>query len=334
MKEKNDGHQAIGLDVGTSRIVVAERHRDEFRCRARLNAFVAIPATKMAERALAQESVPYLVRGGEILIFGDESEKFADLFHLPARRPMSRGILNPSEPDGLSIVRQILGSLFGDSGGEGKKVCFSVPAPALGAEDSVTYHEAAVGQLLGESGYDARSINEGLAVIYAELDSSNFTGIGISFGGGLSNVCLAYLAAPLFSFSVPKGGDFIDASVAGVTNELETRIRIVKETSFHFNGNFADKVQQALGVYYRDMIDAVVSALKEAFANGRNVPKIGRPVPVILSGGSALAPGFRDRFAEALSRAALPVSIADVKVATDPLNATAKGALVAALAEV
>ena len=34
--------------------------------------------------------------------------------------------------------------------------------------------------------------------------------------GGLCNVCLAYLSVPVFSFSIPKGGDFIDSSVAEV----------------------------------------------------------------------------------------------------------------------
>ena len=68
--------------------------------------------------------------------------------------------------------------------------------------------------MFGKLGYDARSISEGLAVVYGEMESSNYTGIGISCGGGLCNVCLAYLSVPVFSFSIPKGGDFIDSAVA------------------------------------------------------------------------------------------------------------------------
>jgi len=336
MKSKNNedhNRMALGLDVGTSRIVLAGRNGEDYTFRSERNSFVAVPFAKMSQRTLARERIPHLVRGGELFIYGEQCERFADLFHLEARRPMNRGMLNPAEPDGLLLIRRMIESLSGDAKPPAK-ICFSVPAPPLGAEASVTYHEAALRELLVEMGYEPFSINEGLAVIYSELDDSNYTGIGISFGGGLCNVCLAYLSAPLFSFSVPKAGDFIDASVASVCGELATRVRIVKEGSFHFNGKPAEKVQQALSVYYTEMMDGVATGLKSAFANTLNVPKIGRPVPVVLSGGSALPNGFRERFEEILSASSLPVPLSDVRLAADPLNATAKGALVAALAEI
>ncbi|HSW50768.1 MAG TPA: hypothetical protein VLH09_11365, partial [Bryobacteraceae bacterium] len=166
-----------------------------------------------------------------------------------------------------------------------------------------------------------------------ELEHSNYTGIGISCGGGLCNVALAYLSAPLFSFSVPKAGDYVDSSAAAVTNEVATRVRIVKETSFGFNGHYADKVQQALSIYYQEMIQTLIEGLRKAFSDTRNVPKIGRPVPIVLSGGSVLAGGFRDKFEKALREEPLPVQISDIRIAAEPLNATAKGALVAALTE-
>ena len=59
-------------------------------------------------------------------------------------------------------------------------------------------------------GYKAVAINEGLAVIFSELEDQNFTGIGISCGGGMCNVTLAYLSIPSIMFSITKGGDFID----------------------------------------------------------------------------------------------------------------------------
>ena len=62
-------------------------------------------------------------------------------------------------------------------------------------------------------GYKAVAINEGLAVIFSELEDHNFTGIGISCGGGMCNATLAYLSIPSIMFSITKGGDFIDRSV-------------------------------------------------------------------------------------------------------------------------
>lgn len=322
----------LGLDVGTSRIVVARRAEDDFRYESQLNAFVAIPYSKITEGVLEREKIPHTVQAGQLVVHGNESEKFAGLLNAETRRPMTRGVLDAKEPESLSMMREILSTMLAPHRG-GKRVCFTVPAPPLGAEGSLTYHEATVRQILTDLNYEPASINEGLAIIYSELEGSNYTGIGISCGGGLCNVCLAYLSVPIISFSIAKAGDYIDASAASVTGERANRIRLTKEDSFHFNGFFADKVHQVLGVYYDDMIRSLVTALKDAFARTSNLPKFNRPIPMVLSGGSALPPGFRDRFEKLLWEQDFPVTVSDIRLAQNPLHSTAKGALVCALSD-
>jgi len=323
---------ALGLDVGTSRIVVARQADQNVQFESQLNAFVAIPHSKLTAATLDREKVPHSVIGSEIVVHGNESEKFADLMNTETRRTMNRGVLDAKEPDSLNMIRRILESMLGE-GNSKAKLCFTVPAAPLGAEDSLTYHEATLRQILNDMGYQAQSVNEGLAVVYGEMESSNYTGIGISCGGGLCNVCLAYLSVPVLSFSIPKAGDYIDSSASSVTGERANRVRITKEESFHFNGFFADKVQQVISVYYDDMIRSLVSALKDAFSRTTNVPKFNRPIPVVLSGGTALPPGFRDRFEKLLGEEKFPVAVSEIRMAENPLHATAKGALVCALSE-
>jgi hypothetical protein len=325
-------NRVVGLDVGTSRIVTARQADKDIRFESQLNAFVNIPYSKMTEVALEREKIPHTRRGTEIVIQGNESEKFADLMNTEIRRTMTKGLLDAKEPESLSMMRQLLSAILNESGAEKSKVCFTVPAAPLGAEELLTYHEATLRQIITDLGHQASSINEGLAIIYSELESSNYTGLGISCGGGLCNVCLAYLSAPVVSFSIAKAGDYIDANAASMTGELANRVRLAKEQSFHFNGTFSDKLQQVINVYYDDMIRSLVSALKEAFSRSK-VPKFGRPVPLVLSGGTALPPGFRDRFENLIREQELPISIAEVRLAQDPLHSTAKGALVSALSE-
>ena len=324
---------AIGLDIGTSRIVAAWRAEKDTQFESQLNAFVQIPFSKLTESVLRKERIPHLVEGSEITIYGDESERFANLFHAETGRPMLRGVLNPAEPGSLSLVRETVKHLTSTERGQGQKLFFSVPAPVLGATAEVNAHEAALRAMLSELGFDAHPIVEGLAVVYGEMESSNYSGIGISCGGGLCNVCLAYLSVPVFSFSVPKAGDFIDASVANLRGEPATRIRTIKEESFHFNGHFANKIHEALSIYYEDMIQALVASLRDSFASVQNMPKLARPIPLVLAGGSVLAPGFRDRFEKTLRETELPVAISEVRVASNPMQSTARGALLAALSE-
>src|SRR5580658_5280610 len=163
--------ETIGLDVGTSRIVTARQINNEIKYDAQLNAFVTIPYSKMTEKALQKEGVPHAVEGDEILVHGNESERFADLLNKDIRRTMMRGVLNPDEPESMKLIRQITQFLIGKTE-KGLKVYFTVPAAPIGAEENLTYHEVTLRQLFGELGFESKSINEGLAVVYAELEKS------------------------------------------------------------------------------------------------------------------------------------------------------------------
>jgi hypothetical protein len=329
----NKNNLPLGLDVGTSRLVVARQNENDFQFESQLNAFVNIPFSKMTENVLKKEHVPYAVDGSQMVVFGNESQRFASMLNTEIRRPMTRGVINPGEQDSVKLIRDIVVSLMGKNAQKGQKVCFSVPAALLGSEESTTYHEATLQQVLNELGYEAKSINEGLATVYAEMEDSNYSGIGISCGGGLCNVCIAYLAVPVISFSIPKAGDFIDHSAASVTGERANQIRILKEQSFYLNGASSDKVQQVLGVYYDDMIRGLVTALNEAVTNTRSTPRFSNPIPLVLSGGTAMPKGFRDRFEKVLRDSAFPIQLTEIRMAKDPLTTTARGALVSALSE-
>ncbi len=326
----NGQTQPLGIDIGTSRICLARREEGQYRFETQLNAFVSIPHSAITESVLKKEKIPHSMSSGEIVVHGNESEKLAELLGIEMRRTMSKGMLNPSEPESLNMIRQMIASLAGEVK-EKAKVCFTVPAAPLGAGDSLTYHEATLKQVLTELGFEAQPVNEGLAVVYSELEANNFTGIGVSCGAGLCNVCLAYLAVPVISFSVPLAGDYIDASAASVTGERANHIRMLKEESFHFNGFFPDKTHQVLGVYHDVLLGGLVDGMVDAFSHAGKSLRLNRPVPVVLSGGTAMPAGFRDRFEKILREKEFPMAISEVLLAPEPLHSAAKGALAAAL---
>ena len=232
------------------------------------------------------------------------------------------------------MIRQIITRLLGQARKPGQPLYFSVPAPAPGtADEKFTFHEATLRESLKELGYEPKSITEGLAVVYGELGDSNFTGIGVSCGGGLCNVCLAYLSVPVLSFSVSRGGDYIDSSSAEAIRDLATSVRVQKENGFRFNGFFENKVYHALSVYYDDLIQSLVTSMRDTFSSAKHLPKLKQPVPLVLSGGTAMPAGFKDRFEKALCAADFPIELSEVRMASDPLHSTAKGTLVAALCE-
>jgi hypothetical protein len=323
--------QPMGLDVGTSRIVVARVAEPEYTYESQLNAFFALPYSKLAQSLLQRENVFHEVQGNEILVMGNDAAEFAEVFHVETRRPMKNGTLNPDEPHSLEVVQKIAARLLGPAAVENQKLLFSVPAPVVDGEIGISYHQASIQGSLRELGYDATPIAEGLAVVFGELENTNFTGIGVSCGSGLCNVCLAVLSVPVMSFSVGKAGDFIDTQAAMVTGEVATRMRIYKEEKFHLNGFTADRVQNALNVYYREMIRNLVRGVREQISAAQRLPRIDQAIPLVLSGGTSMPAGFVEAFTAALRESELPVTLSEVRVSDDPLHSTARGALMAAL---
>jgi hypothetical protein len=323
--------QALGLDIGTSRIVVARNGEKKYQYESQLNAFLSIPHSKLAESLLQRENVFHEVQGQEIIVAGNDAQRFAEVFHVETRRPMSNGVLNPLEPHSLSVLRRIIGKLLGKANTEGQKVYFSIPAATDEGDSGIAYHEASMKLILTELGFAPTPIAEGLAVVFGELGTSNFTGIGVSLGSGLCNACLAVLSVPVFTFAVPKAGDFIDQQAAAVTGDLATRLRVLKESAFRLNGLTTDRTANALTVYYQEVINNLTAALRGHISATQRLPKLDQAIPLVLSGGTVMPKGFLDHFNAALKLQEFPVRLSEVRLSNDPLNSTARGALMAAL---
>ena len=66
-------------------------------------------------------------------------------------------------------------------------------------------------------------------------------------------------------------------------------------------------------------------------AETKKLPRFTGPIPLVCAGGTSAPKGFLPLLKKAVEAAELPVAISTVTLAKDPLNATAKGALVAAM---
>lgn len=327
---KGGGTGPVGLDVGTSKIVSAVAKGRETGFAEQLNAFLVVPYLPSTKAILEQRGIFYYQEGDELVVYGNQTEDFANMLDSEARRPMADGLLNPREQYALPVLQTIIGKVVRRARSSGDVLAFSVPAAPAGREARLTYHEATLRRFAEELGYRPVAVNEGLAVIFSELEGDNFTGIGISCGGGMCNVALAYLSIPSILFSIPKGGDFIDASVGAVINKHATRVRVLKEEGIDLTRAPKDKFERALQIYYENLIEDLVTALRQAVSGAEKLPKSDRPLPLVLSGGTAKAKGFREVFERALRAKPLGVEISEVRLAKNPLTATARGAWIAA----
>lgn len=323
-----------GLDVGTAFIYCAQKQREKTSFKNQRDAFFDIEFSDFSKQILGSCKVKYIQKQDRLYIVGDEAIKFANVFNRDTRRPLSRGVISPEEKDALPMVELIIKNVLGDHRHPGEIVYYSLPASPIDSELNLVYHENIIRSLLEKWGYQPKPINEGLAVIFSELSQDKFTGLGLSFGGGMVNVCLSWLSIPVFTFSLTRAGDWIDQQVAQAVGETASKVCAIKENSFNLDkAENLDKIEQALSIYYDNLIEYVLIQVKKEIEKTDKMPKMEEPIPIVLAGGTAQPAGFAKRFKQILDKIDFPLSIKEVKMASKPLYSVAKGALIAAIAD-
>ncbi len=323
-----------GMDVGTSFVRSCERQGQEIVSHSERNAFIDVDRLDFTEAMLTRAQVEYVKSGDQLYIVGNKAMEFANISNRDSRRPLSSGIISPSEKEALPMIEMIIKGVLGPPGQTGGPLYYSVPGAPLDAEANLVYHERTLQVILRKLGYTPKPINEGLAVIFSELGDFRFTGIGLSFGGGLVNVCFGFRSIPVLTFSLAMAGDWIDQKAALAVGEKASLICAIKESSLDLSkGEGLSKIESALSICYDKVIGYVIDKLKTEIVKTIKIPQLPEPIPIILGGGTASPKGFAERFTQALREINFPLEVGEVRMAKDPFSCVALGALVAAEAE-
>jgi hypothetical protein len=321
-----------GLDVGTMNILSARQEDNETVFVQQRNSFVEIDYSDMADQMLSRSNVLHIRKDDQVYIVGDDALNFANIFNEETRRPMQAGILSSDESSAIPMIKLITEQVVGEPQYRDELLFFSVPADPIDGEVSTLYHQKTIESLLGDMGYSPEPINEGMSVIYSELADREFTGLGVSFGAGMTNICLSYYAVPVMKFSIARGGDWIDEKAAQATGNPVDKVTSVKEEDFALDFETdVGGIEGALSIYYDNLLDYVIENIISE-VDEEDIEE-GLDVPVVVTGGTSTPDGFEELFAERLAQADLPFSTSDVSRADNPMYSVAQGALVAARSE-
>ena len=322
-----------GLDVGTANLVSSfQDTTGNVNLKIQRNAFIDIDCDDYTRNMLTRLGVQYVVVNNRMVVVGDPAFELANIFNRDTRRPMKAGMISPDESDALPIEKMLLETLLGSPNQQGENCYFSVPAEPIDADMNVVYHQGVFGGLLKGMGYDPKPLIEGHAVVFSELAEDDFTGIGISCGGGMFNVCVAYKSIPALSFSTTRGGDWIDRNVANVIGISSSRACGLKEKGVDL-ASPQGREEEAVEIYYRNLISYTLKNIKERFESSSSMPSFPEPVSIVCAGGTSMIGGFIEVFQQEFEKIQFPIEVKEIRLAEDPLYSVSKGCLVAALSE-
>ncbi|MBF0252342.1 MAG: hypothetical protein HQL29_00860 [Candidatus Omnitrophica bacterium] len=322
-----------GLDVGTMNLAGATMEDDgSIGIKLIRHTFLDVEVNAFTKKMLQQQKVKYAELGNKVYVLGDAAFDLANIMNKTVRRPMKDGVMSPKEADAVPIFGLLVEAVIGRAEQPGIPCYYSVPAEPVDADFNVVYHSSVIAGALKNLGYAPKEMNEGHAVVFSELAEEDFTGIGISCGGGMVNVCVSYKTIPAVAFSTSRAGDWIDKNVAQVLGIKSNRATAIKEKGINLYAP-KNREEEAVAIYYRNLISYTLENIKRKFETAEQVPHFPDPVQIVCSGGTSMIGGFVDVFKEELAKSSFPIDIKDVRLAEEPLHATAKGCLLAALTE-
>ena len=327
--------RAVGVDIGTGFIACAEKEEENIQFRKIRDAFFKLDPSKFLEGSadqfgesmLKNAGAHYIKVDGVLYVLGDDAFKFANLFHLECLRPMSQGVLNPKQPVSNLMVGELVKAIAGKPTADSDVVYYCVPAEPIDADFDVEYHKQILSGVFDDLGYkNVNVMTEGLAVVYSELGDTQYSGIGMSFGAGMCNIVYSFMGIPVFSFSLSRGGDWIDGHAAQHTDETHNVVTAIKEKADFSLYEPTNGIQRAISIYYESLLSYVVEQFKELYERTpkKQLPNVTVEMPIVVAGGTSLVVGFVERLKELIADD-FPVPISEIKHAEQPLFAVSNG---------
>lgn len=324
---------AIALDPGTANLVMAWHDPDGGVSTARLrNVFLEVPKDDFSKKMLATMEVPEFEIDGKLYLAGNDAFELAQTFGKELRRPMKSGVISPGESNAIPMISKMIERLVKESGAKPGTVCaYSAPADPVDADFDAQFHRSVIEGILKSFQLVPKKVTEGHAIVLSELSKEKFTGVGISWGGGMVNFCVAYRSVPVITASSARSGDWIDEKAAQACGETKPRMSAIKESAdFDLTGTNLTREQAALVSYYESAIEYTLKNLKERLESGRDMPRFSEPISIVLAGGTSMVPGFAATFKKMYDKLGLPIPIKDIRVAESPLYTVCRGCLVCA----
>lgn len=342
----------VGLDVGTSNLLCMTK--DE-------NGKEILKSIRDCYFELVEEDVDFIKDKGQMKLtnmndrhfaLGEDALVISNWLKKPVKRPMAQGVLNPTDDDGYLILEELISKIVGPARYKGETCVASIPADSIDGEINTITHKGAIKQILTKLGYSFVPINEGFATLIsmnpiAEKNDEKmpFTGIALSCGGGMVNLCLAYRSKPMIQLSTSKGGDWIDLMTSKSFADVRpNQVTKFKENYFKFNKNYTDdeiesfgyktterkrffkKMMFVLEQVYENMIESTIESFKEKMKE-ENID-IEEELEIVISGGTASPEGFEQKFLDVLQNSGFPIQIKGIRKNANTLISTVTGALI------
>jgi len=340
-EESSEFKPGVGVDVGTSNIVVARQKEDgTFVNRYHRNMLYPLEVSDESTDLLDRSDYLYVKVDNYYYVVGDDALSLVNAIGKgDVVRPMKDGILNPSLKQSSELLFYIIKAVVGKPLIENEPLRFSLPANPVDRDLNNLFHKMVLTGFFERLGYSAKPVNEAMCITFdcnpvMESDGATvpLSGISCSCGAGMTNVALSFKGMELNSFSITRSGDYIDEQVATATGISKNKIVKIKEKKLDLSTmDASDRILSALYVYYDEVISRVISTISREFKERES--EMDGKIEIIVAGGTSMPDGFCKKFEQNLEASDFPFEVGGVRHSETPFYSVSQGACIRAIAD-
>jgi len=317
-----------GLDIGTMNIISSRQRGDKVETKRIRDVFLDLDPEQIKMLKLSGDT-SYVTLEDRCYILGDDAAHIANIFGRKLRHPMEKGVIAAGELESMAMLKIMVEEVLGKAP-EGGVCTVSSPGNPIDSDFDCLYHEAVIRDIVEDFGWEVETTSEATAMAFSECADSSFSGLCISAGHGMTNLSLVFKTVAALSFSISRGGYWIDEQAAKVTGKTPSQICAIKEKGIDLL-NPKGREAQAIAIYYKHLIRYTIKNFIQKFKELQGNIELPKEIPCILAGGTSLAPGFLGLVKEAIDKEkGFPFQISEVRHSLDPLNSISKGLLIMA----
>lgn len=321
------------IDFGSSEFRSLRYQGNHLVARRIPAAYCVLEETPTHRRLLERIGAPHSACQGSLIVVGDAARQVAEALRQPEVPLFPKGELPSDDPVGRQVCASLIDSLIPD-GHQGNPLC-TLTAPRQPA--------AFLAHLLHLRGYRTQVLHPATAVVLAELESAEFTGLAMTFGAETSTFSLCHLGQPLLELAAAHGSRSVEEGFARRRHrylwdaqgnkylDLPAMRRWLQGGTISLHESRDGDEQWLADAYWSQLSEFCPLIKRELAQHVRQLPRT--PFPLVVSGGPVHLDGFPELLREAIQLSKWPLKISDIRVATFDPYSVARGSLVHSLLE-
>lgn len=327
---------SIGLDLGSTEFRSIRMTNGRLVGR-KIPAYYCVLDDKPSNRRLLEQAqIPYATAKEALIVIGEAALELSTLIHCPVIPVMLEGRLPWNDPVGRQVCVIMIESLVPNAD-QTESHCSISRSSFMDKERGDTSNF--LFKILELRGYEVTTLDSGTAVILAELQHYDFSGLAIVVGAESVSVSLTHLGKPIFEEAYKQGFRSIEQRFSlnrhrylwDSQGNQYLDMQSIKNW-LQSNDISLSKPQTGDELWIAEQCDNLVrSALDSMLTDLIKVSKQGQfrnRLPVVISGGAAKLQGFESLVENVLNKSGVPIRTQEVfKSSLEPYS-VAKGLLV------